>query len=174
MPRPDLRDGDFRRLVENYRSAWLIAEQEEENGEFTTEGAQDIWNTLELIRQTAQQMQWQLQPDTDPSLLLPPMSDYEFDNAEEIEDDATPGPWTLEDETSAPDLGLSSYEYTVKRRGQTTIVRSSDPEQGWYDAKFIAEARDLLPKLCQEIRRLTAENDLLRRPVKSDAVQDDN
>ena len=78
-----------------------------------------------------------------------PMSDVEMKAIRERCDEASPGPWTLED---------LKEEWAVKDDWDSTVAFTvHDRIYGEADATFIAHARDDIPALLTEIGRLRTE-----------------
>jgi len=71
---------------------------------------------------------------------------------------ATPGPWKLQ-------------THVVEPQGSSQVIRCDDRIDFWNDescanAKFIANAREDVPWLCQTIRRLVAQNAAMREALE--------
>ena len=89
-----------------------------------------------------------------------------------LEQQATPGPWSIEnwtDEPNAPPLTLEARvacndEWSRKLwRGDTRPVRLAEFEEQTPDAAFIAAARTALPALLQLVEELQAVVDAAER-----------
>lgn len=78
---------------------------------------------------------------------------------------ASNGPWELVEKEPETKPARWGHKYHINRAEflDTTLVEGDDPVQSWQDASFTAAAREDVPALVREIRRLQVENELLHR-----------
>ncbi len=81
------------------------------------------------------------------------MNEQELAQIEERAAKATPGPWEME-----IDWRYEYYSTFSWACGPETTAQDDDENQASSDADFIAHAREDIPALIAEVRRLTAEN----------------
>jgi hypothetical protein len=160
----------IRRYVEEVRSA-LMNTEHDDAGELTPHSRQMLIDDIERARNAFDRMLLEVQGTTDPAILAQPLEAWELAKIEKSVEGVTEGPWQIEEGGPAPWLGSKlaggifiDYKYTIKRRGQVTEVKGFEPDQTWCDAEFTAHAREYIPQLLTEVRRLRAWDLLLKQP----------
>lgn len=83
------------------------------------------------------------------------MTNVELDRLEALAGAATAGPWVADDGWE----GRDGFFYISQPRPFGDLVCSPDSTMSEADARLCAEAREALPRLVAEVRRLTRERD---------------
>lgn len=91
-------------------------------------------------------------PETQEPDPLTPLSEEDLQRLEQLEQQATKGPWKV------ADAWRGRVELSAPRSRRLAILADRADEDG----AFIAEWRNAAPSLLTELRRLRAENEILK------------